>query len=338
MDNDKNTIKVLNCGYVTLVDVMGSDQSIVDAARVSVGGKKKRSDSALIDYLLRHEHMSPFEMVEFKFKVKAPIFVARQWFRHRTASVNEISARYSELPEEYYIPDEFRKQDTVNKQGSRDLHPLSSFAAQLAEDYMHTGHNLYRFFLDKGIAREQARIVLPVSECTEFIWKQDLRNLLHFLELRLDQHAQAEIREFAQAILHLIVDHVPQTISAWTFHRLLGAKISVLELKAAQRIFSQYPGMFDLIIPVQAQVKDGYCREIIERYQPKEVNLAITTSDILAALRSSDETLLEMISLKNLEGRSMCELFDEEGLVTYIEVISQKGSRIVTRARCDRHA
>lgn len=195
------------------------DAQIVRAARVSYGKGTKsfREDEKLIRYLLTHEHWSPFEMVEFKFHVKAPIFVARQWFRHRTASVNEVSARYSVVEDEYYIPEHWRLQDTKNKQGS--VGKLDGLTDALVTDAyteaVEMAFEAYKSLLTAGVAREMARMVLPVSVYTQFYWKQDLRNLLHFLKLRLDPHAQWEIRQYAEAILQLIEPLVPVTVRAW---------------------------------------------------------------------------------------------------------------------------
>ncbi|ABU96972.1 thymidylate synthase [Thermus phage P74-26] len=195
------------------------DAQIVRAARVSYGKGTKtvRDDEKLIRYLLKHEHWSPFEMVEFKFHVKAPIFVARQWFRHRTASVNEISARYSVVEDEFYTPHKWRLQDTKNKQGSvGELDELTNaHATDAYTEAVAMAFQAYEALLQAGVAREMARMVLPVSVYTQFYWKQDLRNLLHFLKLRLDDHAQWEIRQYAEAILRLIEPLVPITVQAW---------------------------------------------------------------------------------------------------------------------------
>lgn len=210
-------IDVLDHGFVRLVDHYGDDNRIVQAARVSYGAgtKTKRQDNALIAYLMRNEHMSPFEMVDFTFHIKAPIFVARQWFRHRTASVNEISARYSVMADQFYVPEVARKQSTINKQGSagdvddpqrcNDLFLLAYTAA----------YSAYTELLEEGVSREQARLVLPVGLYTEFYWKQNLRNLLHLLHLRLDSHAQEEAQQYAQAILALVEPIAPATVQAW---------------------------------------------------------------------------------------------------------------------------
>jgi thymidylate synthase (FAD) len=209
-------IRLLNHGFVRLVDYMGNDHAIVQAARVSYGeGTKKHSeDKALIRYLMRHRHTSPFEMVEAKFHIKAPIFVARQWVRHRTASINEVSARYSILPEEYYIPEDAQIsfQSTDNKQG-RAVTDVPQTLKDKVKDMLLFGqreaHKDYEAFLEAEIARELARINLPVSIYTEWYWKMNLHNLFHFLSLRLDAHAQYEIRVYAEALLLITRKIVP---------------------------------------------------------------------------------------------------------------------------------
>ncbi len=231
---------VLNRGFVRLVDSMGSDAAIVQAARVSYGKgtKKTREDRALIRYLMRHRHNSPFEMCELKLHVKLPVFVARQWVRHRTASLNEYSARYSEMREEFYVPNEpnggdalfseahLGKQSQENRQGrSEDLtlaqkDKRSRLSARL-EDRAHKAFAFYRELLEKGVSRELARITLPLSTYTEFYWKANLHNLFHFLELRLDTHAQEEIRLYAETIFEKIVRPLfPQASEAFQDYRL----------------------------------------------------------------------------------------------------------------------
>ena len=198
---------------VTLIDHMGDDQAIVDAARISVTGATKKSETrALIRYLMRHRHTSPFEMVEFKFHVKVPIFVARQWLRHRMASVNEMSGRYSVLPSEYYIPSVYHQQSQTNHQGSDAPLDFKNFKQKASCDLaFHTYEELIR----KGVSREEARIHLPLGTMTEFIWKIDLHNLLHFLHLRMDSHAQPEIQEPARQIWNLIQPIVPLACEAF---------------------------------------------------------------------------------------------------------------------------
>ena len=218
---------VLDYGFVRLVDYMGSDAAIVQAARVSYGkGTKKSSeDRALIRYLMRRRHTSPFEMAEMKFHVKLPIFVARQWIRHRTASVNEYSGRYSVMKDEFYIPrqEDIRYQSTVNKQGRADdeVPPeLSEWLLEYLTRSQTDSYDKYTEFVDSGMARELARIALPLSLYTEWYWKMDLHNLLHFLKLRLDSHAQLEIREYAKVISQIVQAAYPMTWEAFVDYSL----------------------------------------------------------------------------------------------------------------------
>jgi thymidylate synthase (FAD) len=218
-------------GFVKLIDHMpreNMDQSIVQAARVSYGDgtTTTRGDRGLIRYLIRHWHTSPFEYPEFKFHIKCPIFIARQMFRHRTASVNEVSARYSVVPEEYYEPKVFRGQSETNKQGSDGIVNISTRISTHLED----GFKLYRALLDEGVCREQARIVLPQATYTEFYFKMDLHNLMHFLHLRMDAHAQEEIRDYANAIHDLIQPLVPVTMEAFKDFRLDAIQLSGPEI------------------------------------------------------------------------------------------------------------
>lgn len=223
------SVPVLDQGFVRLVDCMPryveegetGDDAVVRAARVSYGnGTKRGSDNrALIRYLMRHRHTSPFEMVEFTFHIKAPIFVARQWMRHRTGSFNEISARYSVLPEEFYLPDadDLKPQSSNNKQGRNGAFANSEAADMLfaMQSDMAQSHAQYQHLLGKGLARELARTILPVATYTEFYWKVDLLNLLKFLHLRNDNHAQFEIREYAAKIEAYLVDVVPFSLEAF---------------------------------------------------------------------------------------------------------------------------
>lgn len=226
-------VSVLNGqGKVALLEIMPAsdcDAAICKAARVSYLSNSNRQptpedDARLIDYLWRNQHTSPFEMVEFKFAVKAPIFVIRQWHRHRTWSYNEVSGRYSELPEDYYIPTSFRAQSTTNKQGS-SLTPMGTQAHQEAmlydyERVCEEAFHLYHDLLDEGVSREMARMVLPVSTFTSMVAKVNLLNLLKFVRLRSDPHAQLEIQEYSNAMLKLIEPHVPLTIDAFRRHTL----------------------------------------------------------------------------------------------------------------------
>ncbi len=236
-------IECLNGGFVRLVDYMGNDASIVQAARVSYGAgtKQVRQDRALIRYLMRHWHTSPFEMVEFKFHVKLPIFVARQWIRHRTANVNEYSGRYSILREEFYVPEpeQVRFQSPTNKQGRADQSLPAEEVAAILDEIVEQQKELYQSYqrlLEKGVARELARINLPVSLYTEWYWKIDLHNLFHFLQLRMDVHAQYEIRVYANAIAEIIKPIVPMAWEAFEDYRLNARSFSANEL----RLLSQW--------------------------------------------------------------------------------------------------
>lgn len=227
-------IPVLDHGYVRLVDYMGSDLSIVRAARVSYNadwraGDDTGSDSRLIRYLIKNGHTSPFEHVIFTFEVKAPIFVFRQWHRHRTWSFNEVSARYSELPEEFYTPrpEDIGVQSKNNKQArdlgadlsDEDYNQLLSEVAYYEKDCRRAFAS-YRWLLERGWPRELARCTLPLSTYSKMFATIDLHNLFHFLELRLHEHSQFEIRDYAEAILELVDDAVPVAIDAWRENRV----------------------------------------------------------------------------------------------------------------------
>jgi len=236
-------IDCLDKGFVRLIDVMGDDAAIVQAARVSYGSgtKKVLEDRGLIRYLLRHAHTTPFEMVEFKFHVKLPIFVARQWIRHRTANVNEYSGRYSEMKDEFYTPNpnDIRPQSVLNKQG-RSEETLPDGMAEQAANAFKAGQDeayaQYQEFLEQGIAREIARINLPVSNYTEWYWKIDLHNLFHFLRLRIDSHAQYEIRVFAEAIAELVKPFVPHAWEAFEDYVLNAHRMTAPELKVMKHL------------------------------------------------------------------------------------------------------
>ena len=230
--------KILNNGFVKLVDWMPHtdivDSAIVQAARCSYGeGTKSYSeDRALIRYLMRHGHTSPFEQVEFKFHMKIPIFVARQLVRHRTANINELSLRYSEATEDFFIPDELFKQSTKNKQCSSEEKVEEKFLKMIPAASLYS-YNVYEELIQGGVSRENARMVLPVNYFTEWYYKMDLHNLLHMLALRCDKHAQSQTREVANAILEIITPFAPFTIEAWNdYHPLRdGCRLSSLEIK-----------------------------------------------------------------------------------------------------------
>lgn len=250
LDNvSEKTIKCLDKGHVRIVDAMPrlapndcktADFAIVQAARVSYGDgtKKVSEDRGLIRYLMRHKHTTPFEMIEFKFHCKLPIFIARQIIRHRMCSVNEVSGRYSVIKDEFYFPEmeNLRQQSKTNRQGGDQV-----VEEGVAQDFLteldricNDSYDVYIRNLEAGISREQARMTLPVSIYTEWYWKIDLHNLLHFLALRCDAHAQWETRVFADAMLTLITPIVPWTIEAWedyNEHRG-GLKLTRLEIEA----------------------------------------------------------------------------------------------------------
>ncbi|MCK4607010.1 MAG: FAD-dependent thymidylate synthase [candidate division Zixibacteria bacterium] len=249
---------VLDHGFVRLVDYMGSDAAIVQAARVSYGeGTKKVSeDRALIRYLMRNRHTSPFEMVEFKFHVRLPIFVARQWIRHRTANVNEYSGRYSVMKGEFYIPDDqdIRRQSDVNKQGRSDKEVPEATRRRLV-DYLSRSqkeaYDRYNEFIEAGLARELARISLPLSLYTEWYWKIDLHNLLHFLRLRLDSHAQLEIRRYAEVMADIVRTVCPIAYEAFEDYSLKALGFSGPELAALK------DALVDLKIDKESLVSRG---------------------------------------------------------------------------------
>jgi thymidylate synthase (FAD) len=242
-------ISVLDHGFIALVDAMPrlvpegqtADCAIVQAARVSYGEgtKKVHEDRGLIRYLMRHRHTTPFEMVEFKFHVAMPIFVARQWVRHRTASVNEYSGRYSVIPDEFYRPalSEVRKQSRANRQGGEERFSEGE-ERQTAEaflQYLEEAERLYTKYRDlteRGVSRELARIGLPVSVYTQWYWKCDLHNILRFLSLRMDAHAQFEIRAYANAMYALLEPIVPITMEAFRDYELESIRLSRAEIEA----------------------------------------------------------------------------------------------------------
>jgi thymidylate synthase (FAD) len=238
-------VKVHDHGLVALVDVMPrlvpkgktADAAIVQAARVSYGEgtKQVNEDRGLIRYLARHRHTTPFEMVEFKFHHVMPIFVARQWIRHRTANVNEYSARYSVVRDRFYHPslENVRKQSTTNRQGGSEV--IDNATAQEFLDYLDKTEALYKDYeklLEKGVSREMARIGLPVSVYTEWYWKIDLHNLFHFLSLRMDSHAQQEIQDYANAMYALVQPIVPIAAEAFMDYNFEAMHLTRLEIEA----------------------------------------------------------------------------------------------------------
>lgn len=232
---------VLDHGFIRCIDWMGNDEAIVQAARVSYGSGTKHgsSDEGLIRYLMKHWHSTPFEMCEVKLHVKLPVFVARQWIRHRTANVNEYSARYSILDREFYIPEpeQMAKQAVVNNQGRGEL--MSPEQARQLQEWMIRESNLaYDNYLDMsnpegdyGLARELARMNLPINVYTQWYWKVDLHNLFHFLRLRADSHAQYEIRVYAEEICKIVADWVPYAFKAFEDYRQNSVNLSAQEVQ-----------------------------------------------------------------------------------------------------------
>ena len=247
-------IAVLDHGFIRVIDYMGDDGAVVQAARVSYGRGTRRvsEDRGLINYLMRHHHSTPFEMCEIKYHVKLPIFVARQWIRHRTANVNEYSARYSILDREFYIPapDQLAAQSTANRQG-RGAVLTGDEAARVLDLLRDDAERCYRDYAwllneddagapadpgRRGLARELARMNLTLNTYTQWYWKVDLHNLMHFLALRADAHAQYEIRVYADAMLETLRAWVPLTCEAFMDYRIGGTHLSAKMLAVVRRM------------------------------------------------------------------------------------------------------
>lgn len=257
---------VLDHGFVRLVDYMGSDDAIVQAARVSYGAGTKAvsEDRGLIRYLMRHRHTTPFEMVEFKFHVKLPIFVARQWIRHRTANVNELSGRYSLMSDEFHIPtvEDLGLQSKSNKQGRSNKDVPEDLAREFLEYLASSQKEVYanyEKFVEAGLARELSRITLPLALYTEWYWKIDLHNLFHFLRLRLDTHAQKEIRVYAEVMADMVKAVCPVAFEAFEDYSINAEMFSGPELK----IITQQLNEFDFSIDelVEKGLSKGEARE-----------------------------------------------------------------------------
>jgi thymidylate synthase (FAD) len=239
---------VLDHGFVRVIDYMGDDAAIVQAARVSYGAGTKhvQNDEGLIRYLMRHWHSTPFEMCEVKLHVKLPVFVARQWIRHRTANVNEYSARYSILDREFYIPapEQLAAQSTVNNQGRGEVLQGAEAARvlEMLKSDANTAYDHYEAMLSQdgqqGLARELARMNLPANIYTQWYWKVDLHNLFHFLRLRADPHAQYEIRVYAEAIAACVRDWVPLAYAAFEDYRMGGVTLSAKAIAVVKRMLT----------------------------------------------------------------------------------------------------
>lgn len=250
---------VLDHGFVRVVDYMGDDSAVVQAARVSYGKgtKKSQEDKNLIFYLMRHKHTTPFEMCEIKFHIKLPIFVARQWVRHRTASINEYSARYSVLDKEFYIPspENLTAQSASNRQGREDLTLDETYTGQvlaLLKEDSETLYSHYDYLLNEpesphfsedrpALARELARMNLSLNYYTQWYWKINLHNLLHFLRLRADSHAQYEIRVYAEVMLDLVRKWVPAVYEAFCEYHKNGTSLSAKALEVLRHALSGQP-------------------------------------------------------------------------------------------------
>jgi len=220
-----HTIPVLDHGYVRYIDHLGTDMRVVEAARISYQSPSKgeEADKKLLHHLYKNKHTSPFEMLKITLNIKLPIFVMRQYVRHRMQNLNEVSARYTELPEEFYVPTKWRKQDKKNKQGSveEDFGLDEQYMTQALTDHYSRSYSLYQGLIQSGVARELARIVLPVAIYTEIYACWDMKNLLHFITLRDDSHAQAEIQEYSRAITSICKELFPWTMEAYEKYKFV---------------------------------------------------------------------------------------------------------------------
>jgi thymidylate synthase (FAD) len=272
-------IKVLDKGFVRLVDYLGGDERIVQSARVSYGAGTKtvRQDRGLIHYLMRNEHTSPFEQVQLTFHTKMPIFVARQWVRHRTARLNEISGRYSIMKDEFYVPepDQMRGQSADNKQARGDEKLPDPVVEKMLREFEDDQKHIYAHYegmIEGGLARELARANLPLSLYTEWYWQIDLHNLFHFLRLRMDAHAQYEIRVFAEALATCAKAVAPLAYEAFEEHILLGVRLSRQECIALVAMMDGKPNPLDgrsLDIFEKKLAKMRECREIPVPEEPQ---------------------------------------------------------------------
>lgn len=251
---------VLNNGYIQLVSIMGDDYRILESARISTGAnpvKGDEKDQGLIRYLYKNKHLSPFEQVVTTWRVNLPIFVARQWMRHRTQSFNEKSARYTELPKQFYIPEEFRLQSTTNKQGSGKDIVEGKEKEELYHTYIDSMDDIYLSYdelLQAGVAKEMARFVLPMAQYTEFYTTVNLRNLFQFLTLRLHSHAQLEIRLYAEAMLDILksLSYLKWSVSAFEEFRELDELFSdVINLSKTDTSFIK-----NILIEYKSELED----------------------------------------------------------------------------------
>lgn len=273
--NDPRYICVHNHGFVGLIDHMGSDQAIDEAARVSYGGgtRKVNETRGLVRYLYRHQHTSPFEMGEVKFHIKLPIFIMRQLVRHRTASLNEYSARYSILTNEFYVPetDYICEQSKTNKQGAGeqiDIDDQQDFQRDV-ENCSLSMRRIYESWIDRGLSRETARIVVPVNQYTECYWKCDLHNFFRCMRLRLDKHAQREIRDLSEAMYRLVRPLFPISCEAFEDYSLHSLTLSRMEVTALRDL------LVGKLNPHGAQhygMSDREWKEFQDRWSPRSIN------------------------------------------------------------------
>ena len=254
---NKQKINILDKGFIRVVDTMGDDSEIVESARVSYGGatKSKEEDDKLINYLMKHNHTSPFEMSVLKIHAKVPVCIAQQWLRHRTASVNQISARYTKVKEEWYTPKEWRGQSKTNKQCSKgvveELKCKFEYNVDVKEgniDVIHeedynsniTSNCLwYQKNIENGMSKEMARMILPQSMYTEFYWKIDLHNLMHFIKLRDHDNAQYEIREYAKVLKDIVKEWCPVTYEAFMEHQVNAVKLSASQVEHLKQVLNK---------------------------------------------------------------------------------------------------
>ncbi len=263
-------IKVLDKGFVRMVDYLGGDARIVQSARVSYGAGTKtvREDKGLINYLMRHRHTSPFEQVTLTFHTKMPIFVARQWVRHRTARLNEISGRYSVMKDEFYVPEaeQIHRQSTTNRQGRQEesVPPeLAQKVRDLITSDQSSNYAHYEDMLKDDIARELARINLPLSLYTEWYWQIDLHNLFHFIKLRADSHAQYEIRVYAEALAKCAKAVAPYAYEAFDDNIMNGMLFSGAELEAVKAMLKGSP------CPLEGRVRKEFLEKLGIEDAPK---------------------------------------------------------------------
>lgn len=254
---------VLDAGHVRLIDTMGDDERIEQVARVSFDGRGRSERRSLLRYLMRHRHTSPFEHAQITLDIRAPIFVARQMMRHRMQSINEVSARYTELAADGYRPDASQvcAQSETNRQGRGAALDADTATEWLEADRAasSTSADLYRWACASGVSRELARITLPVSTYTRWVSTWDAHNLLHFLALRLDPHAQWEVREYAHAIAHVVADWLPLTWEAFTDYRLRAATLSRAEVEALRMALQ--PDTVELVCGLSA-ARGSSAREV----------------------------------------------------------------------------